>query len=215
MAAPAFIVTLLAATGVMTPVTAMVLVLGANIGGALPPVLNAGSALARRLPLGNLLVRGTGCVMALALMPLLGKLAAGLALTTPQLVVVFHTAFSAVLAVMCIGLTGPLARALERFFPEEERPADPGMPMYLDEAGLDIAYIGLSNSVRESLRVADMLDVMLDRLRALFAAPDPLKAGEIRQADHSLDGRNPATFSSGCCVITGAYITTLPPSLIR
>lgn len=177
----------LAATGVMTPVTAMVLVLGANIGGALPPLLNAGSAVARRLPLGNLLVRGAGCVVALALMPLLGKLAAGLSLTTPQLVVMFHTAFSAILAVMFIGLTGPLARALERFFPEEERPADPGMPMYLDEAGLGIAYIGLSNSVRESLRVADMLNVMLERLRALFVAPDPLKAGEIRQADHSLD----------------------------
>ena len=58
----------LAATGVMTPATAMVLVLGANIGGALPPLLNAGSAVARRLPAGNLLVRGAGCVVALALM---------------------------------------------------------------------------------------------------------------------------------------------------
>lgn len=182
----------LAATGVMTPVTAMVLVLGANIGGALPPLLNAGSAVARRLPAGNLLVRGAGCVVALALMPLLGKLAAAFELTTPQLVVMFHTAFSAVLAIIFIGLTGPLARVLERFFPEEPRPADPGMPMYLDEAGLDIAYIGLSNSVRESLRVADMLNVMLDRLRALFAAPDPLKAGEIRQADQSLDGLSAA-----------------------
>jgi phosphate:Na+ symporter len=182
----------LAATGVMTPATAMVLVLGANIGGALPPVLNAGSAVARRLPLGNLLVRGAGCVVSLALMPLLGKLAAGLALTTPQLVVMFHTAFSAILAVIFIGLTGPLARALERYLPEEERPADPGMPMYLDEAGLDIAYIGLANSVRESLRVADMLNVMLDRLRALFATPDPLKAAEIRQTDQSLDGLSAA-----------------------
>lgn len=182
----------LAATGVMTPVTAMVLVLGANIGGALPPLLNAGSAVARRLPAGNLLVRGAGCVVALALMPLLGKLPVAFELTTPQLVVMFHTAFSAVLAIIFIGLTGPLARALERFFAEEPRPADPGMPMYLDEAGLDIAYIGLSNSVRESLRVADMLNVMLDRLRALFAAPDPLKAGEIRQADQSLDGLSAA-----------------------
>ncbi len=41
-------------------------------------------------------------------------MAAETALTTPQLVVWFHTAFSAVLAVMFIGLTGPLARLLER-----------------------------------------------------------------------------------------------------
>ncbi len=42
------------------------------------------------------------------------------------------------------------------------------MPMYLDDAGLEVAYIGLSNSVRESLRAADMLTIMLDRLLVLF-----------------------------------------------
>ncbi|QEU50454.1 Na/Pi cotransporter family protein [Rahnella aceris] len=182
----------LAATGVMTPVTAMVLVLGANIGGALPPVLNAGSAVARRLPLGNLLVRGAGCVFALALMPLLSHVAAGLALTTPQLVVWFHTAFSAVLAGVFIGLTGPLARVLERVFPEEQPAADAEMPVYLDETGLDVAYIGLSNSVRESLRLADMLNLMLERLRTLFKTADNQSAAEIRRLDHSLDGLSAA-----------------------
>lgn len=182
----------LATTGVMTPVTAMVLVLGANIGGALPPVLSAGSAVARRLPVGNLLIRGAGCVLALAMMPLLSSLANRLPLTTPQLVVCFHTAFSVVLAAAFIGLTAPMARALDRLFPEEEHAGDAGMPMYLDEAGLEIAYIGLSSSVRESLRAADMLSIMLDRLRALFHAPEKNSATEIRHLDHSLDGLSAA-----------------------
>lgn len=177
----------LAATGVMTSDTAMVLVLGANIGGALPPILNAGSPVARRLPVGNLLVRVFGCVVALIAMPLLVDLAGRLALTAPQLVVWFHTAFSAVLALVFIGLTGPLARRLEAFFPEEERAGDIGMPMYLDHAGLDVAYLGLSNSVRESLRVADMLTVMLDRLFVLFQHLEQGVANEIRQVDQSLD----------------------------
>ncbi|MBF7978917.1 MULTISPECIES: Na/Pi cotransporter family protein [Rahnella] len=177
----------LAATGVMTPVTAMVLVLGANIGGALPPVLNAGTAVARRLPVGNLLIRCAGCVVALAFMPLLARLADNFALSTPQLVVWFHTAFSAVLALVFIGLTGPVARLLERLFPEEARAGDPGMPVYLDETGLDIAYIGLSNSVRESLRAADMLNIMLDRLQVLFQNPEKGSRTEIRQLDQSLD----------------------------
>jgi len=177
----------LAATGVMTPDTAMVLVLGANIGGALPPVLNAGSAVARRLPVGNLLVRMLGSAVALLVMPLLVELAHPLALTTPQLVVWFHTAFSAVLALVFIGLTSPLAHLLEVLFPEEERVADSGMPMYLDEAGLDVAYLGLSNSVRESLRVADMLTIMLDRLFVLFQNLEQSVADEIRHVDQSLD----------------------------
>src|SRR5471030_214398 len=177
----------LAATGVMTPDTAMVLVLGANIGGALPPVLNASSAVARRLPVGNLLVRMLGSAVALLAMPLLVDLAHPLGLTTPQLVVWFHTAFSAVLALVFIGLTAPLAHLLELLFPEEERVGDSGMPMYLDEAGLDVAYLGLSNSVRESLRVADMLTIMLDRLFVLFQHLEQSVADEIRHVDQSLD----------------------------
>jgi phosphate:Na+ symporter len=144
-----------------------VLVLGANIGGALPPVLNAGSAVARRLPVGNLMVRLSGCALALLLLPLLMAIARKSGLNTPQLVVWFHTAFSVALALLFIGLNVPMARFLERLFPEEERVGDPGMPMYLDDAGLEVAYIGLSNSVRESLR-ADMLTIMLDRLLVLF-----------------------------------------------
>jgi len=177
----------LAATGVMTPATAMVLVLGANIGGALPPVLNAGSPVARRLPIGNLMVRVLGAVLAMALLPWLTQMAAKTALTTPQLVVWFHTTFSAVLALMFIWLTGPLARLLERMFVEKERVGDPGMPLYLDEAGLNVAYLGLSNSVRESLRAADMLAMMLDRLCVLFETLEQRTADEIRQVDQSLD----------------------------
>ena len=128
----------LAGTGAMTPTTALVLVLGANIGGALPPVLNAGSAVARRLPVGNLMVRLSGCSLVLILLPLLTDAVQKSGLSTPQLVVWFHTAFSAVLALLFIGLTAPMARFLERLFPEEERVGDSGMPMYFDDAGLEV-----------------------------------------------------------------------------
>jgi len=177
----------LAATGTMGPETVLILVMGTNIGGALPPVLNAGSAVARRLPVGNLIVRLVGCALALLMLPLLKDLAQKSGLCTPQLVVWFHTAFSAVLALLFIGLTAPMARFLERLFPEEERVGDLGMPMYLDDAGLEVAYIGLSNSVRESLRAADMLTIMLDRLLVLFVTQEKQAADEIRQLDQSVD----------------------------
>ncbi len=170
-------------TGTLTPSTALVLVLGANIGGALPPVLNAGSAVARRLPVGNLMVRLSGCALALLLPPLLMAIARKSGLNTPQLVVWFHTAFSVALALLFIGLNVPMARFLERLFPEEERVGDPGMPMYLDDAGLEVAYIGLSNPVRESLRAADMLTIMLDRLLVLFVTQEKQAADDIRQLE--------------------------------
>ena len=58
----------LAAAGVIAPAASLALVLGANLGGTLPPLFEAGTGTARRLPLGNLLVRGAGCIVALPLL---------------------------------------------------------------------------------------------------------------------------------------------------
>jgi phosphate:Na+ symporter len=57
----------LAAGHVITPIAAIALVPGANLGGATPPVLEAPSAdpAARRLPMGNLAFWGLGCLVAL------------------------------------------------------------------------------------------------------------------------------------------------------
>ena len=58
-----------AATHVVGSNGALALVLGANLGGALPALVDASTASARRLPLGNLLVRAVGVLVALPLLP--------------------------------------------------------------------------------------------------------------------------------------------------
>ena len=177
----------LAGAHMMTPVTAIALMLGANIGGALPSVLSAGSTMARRLPVGNLLVRVFG---ALLVLPFVGLIAQKMALTgigPAYQVVYLHTAFNVALAVLFIGLTEPMARLLSRLFPQQERPADPGMPQYLDEAGLEVANIGLSNAVRESLRLADMALLMLNQVLQLFEKTEQSSFDKVRQLDHSVD----------------------------
>jgi phosphate:Na+ symporter len=51
----------LAKSGVLAPTAAMVLVLGANQGATIPSFLEADSPVARRLPLGNMMIRAVGC----------------------------------------------------------------------------------------------------------------------------------------------------------
>ena len=104
-----------------------------------------------------------------------------------QWVVYLHTAFNLLLAVVFIGLIEPCARLLTRLLPQPEPPADPGMPQYLDEAGLEVANVGLSNSVREALRLADMTSLMLNQVLQLFEKPDPHTVDKVRQLDHSID----------------------------
>ncbi|EJN24376.1 Na+/phosphate symporter [Pseudomonas sp. GM79] len=173
----------LAATGMLSASTIVALVLGVNIGGALPSVINAGSSVGRRLPLGNLLVRVVG---ALAVLPFAGLLAQA-PLAPSTLVVCLHTGFNLLLGLVFIGLTDVLANALTRLLPAPERDVDPGMPHYLDEAGLEVANIGLSNAAREALRMADMLSAMLGRTLQLFHTSLPSCADEVRRIDQSLD----------------------------
>ncbi|MCE6976651.1 Na/Pi cotransporter family protein [Pseudomonas frederiksbergensis] len=173
----------LAATGMLSASTIVALVLGVNIGGALPSVINAGSSVGRRLPLGNLLVRAVG---ALVVLPFAGLLAQA-PLAPSTLVVCLHTGFNLLLGLVFIGLTDVLANALTRLLPAPERDVDPGMPHYLDEAGLEVANIGLSNAAREALRMADMLSAMLGRMLQLFHTSLPACADEVRRIDQSLD----------------------------
>jgi phosphate:Na+ symporter len=177
----------LAGTGLLSPVTTMALVLGVNIGGALPSVLNASSSVARRLPVGNLLVRVVGALLLLPFVPMLGETRQITDLAPALLVVYLHSLFNLVLALMFIGLTERLAKLLTRLLPQPMQDIDPGMPLYLDEAGLEVANIGLSNAAREALRLADMLSIMLNRVLQLFQTSDQTNADEVRQIDQSLD----------------------------
>jgi len=177
----------LAGAGMMTPVTAIALMLGANIGGALPSVFSASSPVARRLPVGNLLIRLLGTVVLLPCLALIANYLARTDIGPAHMVVYLHTAFNLVLAVVFIGLTEPCARLLTRMFPQQDPPADPGMPQYLDEAGLEVANIGLSNTVREALRLADMTSLMLNQVLQLFEKVDQQTMNEVRQLDHSID----------------------------
>jgi phosphate:Na+ symporter len=173
----------LAATGMLSATTLVALVLGVNIGGTLPSLINAGSSVGRRLPLGNLLVRVVG---ALAVLPF-ARWLAETNLNPSTLVVVLHSGFNLVLALVFIGLTDVLANALTRLLPDPVREVDPGMPHYLDEAGLEVANIGLSNAAREALRMADMFSAMLGRLLQLFHTSAPTCVDDVRRIDQSLD----------------------------
>lgn len=177
----------LAGTGLLSPATSMALVLGVNLGSTLPSLLSASGNVARRLPLGNLLVRLSGAALLMPWIATLGQWHVIEQLPPALLVVALHTAFSLVLALLFIGFTGPMARLLTRLLPAPAAVTDPGMPLYLDEAGLEVANIGLSNAAREALRMADMLSGMLDRVLQLFRTANQANADQVRHIDQSLD----------------------------
>src|SRR3954453_19664529 len=113
------------AKGVIAPHAAFALVLGANIGAALVPLLESpagGDPVAKRLPVGNLLNRLTGCIICLAgallgVARLVGRDWAGPFLGSigpdpARAVADFHSMFNPVTAALFQPVLGPFARLL-------------------------------------------------------------------------------------------------------
>jgi phosphate:Na+ symporter len=175
------------ASHVVGPTGALALVLGANLGGALPALLDASTRAAKRLPLGNLLVRLVGVIVAL---PFLPEIAQALERTDPgsaRLVVNFHLIFNASLAAVFLGPVGLLARRLTHWLPDPPAPTDPSRPVYLDVAALDSATVALANASRETLRMADMVDSMLRDTLGVIYRDDRTRAESVSATARCVD----------------------------
>jgi phosphate:Na+ symporter len=193
----------LAGQGVMPAHAAFALVLGANLGAAVNPVVEGGaSAEGRRLPLGNLFNRIVGVVAVLAVFPWVSGWMARLEADPARAVADFHTAFNLVLALAFFPWLGSYARLLERLLPARAQAADPGAPLYLEPLARETPVIALGAASREALRMADALETMLAGLKASFEKADRKGIGELRRADDVLDRLNRAI---------KAYVTGLDP----
>jgi phosphate:Na+ symporter len=182
-------VTSLAAAGLVGPEATLAMVLGANIGSAINPVLEGtgGDPVKLRLPLGNLATRLVGAAIAL---PFLGILAEWLAALEPapgRLAANFHTAFNLALAALFIGLLPWLAKLLVRFLPARAVSDDPAKPIYLDQAALETPAVALTNAAREALRMADVVEKMLAGTQATFHNDDRHRLEETRRMDDIVD----------------------------
>ena len=153
-----------AAKGVVPPHAAFALVLGANLGTAINPVLEGAAGndpAAKRLPLGNLLNRAIGIVLALALLEWVGPALIAIEPDASRAVADFHTAFNLILAAVFFPLLRPFSTLLTRLIPNRIEAADPSRPLYLDSAARELPPVALAGAAREALRMADVLEAML------------------------------------------------------
>jgi phosphate:Na+ symporter len=185
----------LATAHFVTPVATLALVLGANLGSAINPLIEAsqpGNPASRRLPIGNLLTRVTGCLVVL---PFLNVITDGLLQLEPnpaRLAADFHTAFNVVLALAFIAPLPALAALLTRWLPEQTKPADPATPLYLDSASTGTPSVGLVCAAREVLRMGDLVEAMLRQTMTAFLTNDRKLVAEIRRTDDAVDSLNEA-----------------------
>ncbi|WP_337268967.1 Na/Pi cotransporter family protein [Oryzifoliimicrobium ureilyticus] len=177
----------LASTGTVSPSLTVILVLGANLGGAIPPVLASigGTPAARRVTLGNLLTRAAGCLIAMPLADLNAGWLAHLSLSPERLPVDAHLAFNIVLAILAWPFSKSQSKLMARVIPDSAEPVDG--PKYLDDHELSTPVVALASATREVLAVGDIIERMLLDCSDAFEKTDASKLRDIPSLERRVD----------------------------
>ena len=179
----------LSSHGLVSPTLAFALVLGANLGTSINPILEGTSdndPANRRLPLGNLGTRLAGCLLALLILLWLPAMMGGLTSDPARAVANFHTLFNIATALIFLPLLTPYSRLMIRLLPKRTDPNDPSRPQYLDESAHEVPAIALGNAAREALRLADMLQSLLGMARAGFLRDNRHRIAQARYINTGL-----------------------------
>ena len=185
----------LGAAHLVPPTAVLAMVLGANVGSALNPLIETsrpGNLASRRLPIGNLLTRIVGCALVL---PFLHPIADTLQRYEPnpaRLAADFHTAFNILLALVFIGPLDLVATQLTRWLPDQPKSADPGTPVYLDAAAAGAPAVALVCAAREVLRMGDLVETMLRQAMTALLTNDRKLVAQISSMDDAVDSLNEA-----------------------
>ncbi len=179
----------LAASHVIQLDVALGLVLGANLGSGLLAVLTTGrSAIeVRQVPLGNLLFKVLGVLLAAPLVglwlrhvrPFLGEPA--------STVVMFHLAFNVLVGIVFIGWTQVIARWVEKLLPKPNQSVAHGRPQHLDASALSTPSLAISCAAREAMHQADVVETMLRGMLDVIKKDDLKLAEELRKLDDTVD----------------------------
>ncbi len=148
---------------IMTVSLALVMVLGANLGGVLTPImatLNHGP-LARRVTVGNAVFKLVGVAICLPLVGLFPPLLAQLGSSATRQVVNFHMIFNLAIAGVFIFLVPTMAKIFDRLFPLKETAEGPQKPRLLDPTAIDTPVVALNCAARETLRMGEYVETMI------------------------------------------------------
>ncbi len=179
----------LSAGGVMPIHLSLMMVLGANIGTVIAPLIASfrDAPAAARIPAGNLVMRLTAVLLVLPFVDVIHDWLKDFAGGDKRTIVNFHMAFNIFTAVLFLPFLGPVSALVTKFVPDKEKSGDESEPKYLDTKVLDTPTVALTNAARESLRVADLTDQMLQTAWDAFQKNDQALVDRAKATDTVID----------------------------
>jgi phosphate:Na+ symporter len=183
--ATVLLVITLASTNALSITVAFAFVLGANIGSAIPPVIATLGAnqSTRQPPLGNLLFRITGVVIALPFIEMIAHQMSPLEVGSARQIANFHMFFNLALVVLFFPSIDRMVAITARMLPEDETEKDKMEPRTLDKGAFETPLVALVNAEREVLRMGEVVERMLRNAFIAFKKNDNELALRAREMD--------------------------------
>ncbi len=177
------------AAGVLPLMLGLYMVLGANLGGTIPPILATlkDHPEARRIPIGNFLIRLCGVGVLFFTLPLVQPYIEMMDDNAEHQIVNFHMMFNIALAVVFLPFTPMISQLCTKFIPDRVEPDNPGTARYLDLKDMDTPSIALASATRETLRMADLVQRMLEETITVFKTNDKRLLEKVREDDDVID----------------------------
>jgi phosphate:Na+ symporter len=171
---------------------AIPLVLGANIGAGIVALwLTRGmEQKARLLPLGNFVFRACGAVIALVIVTFFPLPLERISSDPAQQVVALHVLFNLVLVILCLPMTGPVARLVEMVTPaaRDENEAERLEPQSaLDERAVHVPRLALASATRELLRMGEIVELMARPVMMMLDKGTQEEIRRLQQLDISVN----------------------------
>ncbi|MGC4026336.1 MAG: Na/Pi cotransporter family protein [Mesorhizobium sp.] len=176
----------------------VVLVLGANIGGAVIAVMlsRASPPRSRIVPIGNLIMRGAGAIFALIVIMLFKPPFDELGATPTAAMLNWHIVFNIALAIVGIIVAAGVYRIAERIATAGVKTSadDPAVIELnvLNEAALDTPMQALGNATREVVRLCELVEIMLQKVFELYENPDEDGMKALAALDDRVDRKHQA-----------------------
>lgn len=177
----------LAAGGLFSPAAMLAWVLGANLGIAFTTLAAGWNSLeGRRLASANLLVKAVaamGVMIALPLMHFGRSAPAELASQSVH----FHTLFNLGVGLLCLPLVGPISHFMRHLIAPAPVTSLSVPETYLDAQALESPSLALANATRETLAMADEVEVMLHSFWQAQSGRDRTLAARVHDHDDRVD----------------------------
>ncbi len=179
-----------AAQGLLPIEAGLPLVLGANLGGGLIGLwlTRALHVKARRVAVGNLVIRLIGTVAGLVLVSKVAVPVDMLGSQEVRQLVGFHVVFNLLLVLVWLPLVIPLANITKKLLPDEAPEDAPLLPVSaLDRKVLKSPQLALASATREVLRMGEQVELMLLPAMDHFVAKNAIPTARIATLESSIN----------------------------